>query len=222
MPVQEFSDDEYLIMLTQGGYIKKTALSAFGSIRANGLIAISLEDDDQLRWVRRAKPSDDVILGSSNGMAIRFRADSDQLRPLGRATRGVRAMALNDGDRLVSMDIITEDSDDWVLVITAAGYGKRTAVDEFRCQNRAGKGLFATKFKTAKVNDSLATVRIVKEEDEVLIVTSRGIVIRQDAGMIPTQSRLATGVRVQRLDSDDAIVGVTIVPAALADSAEIA
>ncbi len=222
VPVQEFSDDEYLIMLTQGGYIKKTALSAFGSIRANGLIAISLEDDDQLRWVRRAKPSDDVILGSSNGMAIRFRADSDQLRPLGRATRGVRAMALNEGDRLVSMDIITEDSEDWVLVITAAGYGKRTGVDEFRCQNRAGKGLFATKFKTAKANDSLATVRIVKEEDEVLIVTARGIVIRQDAGMIPTQSRLATGVRVQRLDSDDAIVGVTIVPAALADSAELA
>ncbi|MEO1132398.1 MAG: DNA gyrase subunit A [Cyanobacteria bacterium J06639_1] len=227
VPVSEFTDDEYLVMLTQGGFIKKTALSAFANVRSNGLIAISLEEDDQLRWVRRARPEDDVILGSSQGMGIRFSTDSDQLRPLGRATRGVRAMSLNEGDSLVNMDIICEQSlipdpenegsylDPWILIITRSGYGKRTAIDEFRCQNRAGKGVTATKFR--QDDDEIASLRIVNADDEVLVVTSRGIVIRQRAQDISSQSRMATGVRVQRLDDDDAIAAVTIVPAAMAE-----
>ncbi|MEO0802803.1 MAG: DNA gyrase subunit A [Cyanobacteria bacterium J06642_2] len=230
VPVSEFTDDEYLVMLTQGGFIKKTALSAFANVRSNGLIAISLEDDDQLRWVRRARPEDDVILGSRQGMGIRFSTDSDQLRPLGRATRGVRAMSLNEGDSLVNMDIICEQSlipdpenegsylDPWILIITKSGYGKRTAIDEFRCQNRAGKGVTATKFR--QDDDEIASLRIVNSDDEVLVVTSRGIVIRQRAQDISSQSRMATGVRVQRLDDDDAIAAVTIVPAAMAEGDE--
>ncbi len=104
--VSEFTDDEYLIMLTQGGYIKKTALSAFANIRANGLIAISLNDGDRLRWVRRARAEDSIIIGSRSGMAIHFRSDNDQLRPLGRATRGVKSMSLRKGDELIGMDIL--------------------------------------------------------------------------------------------------------------------
>lgn len=241
VPVDEFHDDEYLVMLTCNGYIKKTRLSAFSNIRANGLIAISLEDGDQLRWVRRARETDSILVGSSNGMTIHFKTDNEQLRPLGRATRGVRAMALRDNDKLVGMDILPsqivaslaemseaegdpelEDNEEtvinsqgpWVLVITASGYGKRVPINQFRLQNRAGLGLRATKFKTRSTEDKLVGLGIVNEEDELMLITSRGIIIRQAVNAISSQSRSATGVRVQRLDEDDAIVAVALVPLA--------
>jgi DNA gyrase subunit A len=246
VPVDEFSSEEYLVMLTKGGNIKKTELSAFSNIRANGLIAISLEEGDQLRWVRRAKVEDSILVGSRQGMAIHFRCTHEQLRPLSRATRGVRAMKLKDGDELVGMDILpaaildtlnTEETEieeneapdienqeetevlnnasfgPWVLIITMNGYGKRVPVAQFRLQNRAGQGLMATKFKNRKANDQLATLRIVNnDDDEIMMVTNRGIIIRQVVNAISIQSRSATGVRVQRLDEDDAIHGVAIVP----------
>lgn len=245
--VSEFTDDEYLIMLTQGGYIKKTALSAFANIRANGLIAISLNDGDCLRWVRRARAEDSIIIGSRLGMAIHFRSDNDQLRPLGRATRGVKAMSLKSKDELIGMDILpsavvanlasvdeneieeeettiagdemeeeldttSTEAGPWVLTITTGGYGKRVPVGQFRLQNRAGKGTIATKFKSHSKNDRLAGLHVVNEEDELMLVTSRGIIIRQAVKAISPQSRSATGVRVQRLDKDDAIAAVALVP----------
>lgn len=288
--VTEFSTEEYLVMLTRNGYIKKTALSAFGNIRTNGLIAISLEEGDQLRWVRRAKADDSIIIGTRQGMAIHFRTNHEQLRPVGRATRGVKSMKLRSGDELISMDILpssivaeladletedseleesniaqletedsefesadiaeleTEDSeideeelegttdeiegDDAeeipaassevpsVLVITTNGYGKRVPVSQFRLQRRAGKGLTATKFKSKKAKDAVAALRIVNEGDELMIVTNRGIIIRQAVSAISTQSRTATGVRVQRLDEDDSIVAVALVPPAGEESSE--
>lgn len=254
--VSEFTDDEYLIMLTQGGYIKKTALSAFANIRANGLIAISLNEGDCLRWVRRARAEDSIIIGSRLGMAIHFRADNDQLRPLGRATRGVKSMSLRKGDELIGMDILpssvvdnivaadegeldedettiaTEESEEevettsteagpWVLTITTGGYGKRVPVGQFRLQNRAGKGTIATKFKSHSKNDRLAGLHVVNEEDELMLVTSRGIIIRQVVKAISPQSRSATGVRVQRLDKDDAIAAVALVPPSAEDGDEM-
>jgi DNA gyrase subunit A len=240
VPVSEFTQDEYLVMLTRKGYIKKTALDAFSNIRANGLIAISLEEGDQLRWVQRARVEDSVIIGSRQGMAIHFKADHEQLRPLGRATRGVKAMKLRANDELISMDILpgqvvanlalvaeTESEEEieelnteelvetagqgpWVLVVTMGGYGKRVPVSQFRLQNRAGMGILATKFRLSK--DQLAALRVVNEGNELMIVTSRGIIIRQAIGAISPQSRMATGVRVQRLDEDDAIAAVALVP----------
>ena len=237
MAVSEFTEEEFLIMMTDHGYIKKTALSAFSNIRTNGLIAIALEDGDQLRWVRRARVEDTVLIGTELGMAIHFRADHEQLRPLGRATRGVRAMKLKDGDRLVGMDIIAgavtaelgeSDEDDesndletdvveetggpWVLVITTFGYGKRVPVSQFRLQKRAGKGVTSTKFKKLKKSDTVTSLRIVHPDDELMIITNRGIIIRQSVNAISSQSRSATGVRVQRLDSDDFISAVTLIP----------
>jgi DNA gyrase subunit A len=241
VPVSEFSDDEYLIMLTGKGFIKKTALSAFASVRANGLIAISLEENDKLRWVRRAKESDSAIIGTRNGMTIHFRTDRDQLRPLGRATRGVKSMSLKKGDELISMDILpsqviaqmvaasedsgVDDIDDtvaedvavpagegpWILVVTTGGLGKRVPVTQFRLQNRAGMGVLAIKFR--KKGDKLAALRVVNPDEEMMIVTNRGIIIRQAIDAISSQSRMATGVRVQKLDDDDAIMAVAIVPA---------
>lgn len=249
--VAEFTSDEYLIMLTARGYIKKTELAAFSNIRANGLIAISLEEADQLRWVRRAREEDSIIIGTRHGMAIHFRADRDQLRPLGRATRGVKSMSLKEGDSFISMDVLsgsvlnnaitaeteteeeipanievveaTEDSElstqetelstptgPWILVVTMGGFGKRVPVSQFRLQNRAGMGILATKFR--KTGDRLAALRVVNQDDELMIVTSRGIIIRQAINAISPQSRMATGVRVQRLDEDDAIAAVALVP----------
>lgn len=249
VPVSEFTEDDYLVMLTRKGYIKKTALAAFSNIRANGLIAISLEEGDQLRWVRRAKGEDSVIIGSRQGMAIHFKTDSDQLRPLGRATRGVRAMKLRAKDELISMDILpsqvianfaavpdteleeeTEETNGsevvvsagqgpWVLVVTMGGYGKRVPVSQFRLQNRAGMGILATKFRKAK--DQLAALRVVNEGEELMMVTSRGIIIRQAIDAISPQSRMATGVRVQRLDEDDAIAAVALVPLAGQEEEEV-
>ena len=249
--VTEFTDDEYLVMLTQKGFIKKTQLSAFSNIRANGLIAISLEEGDQLRWVRLARTADSIMIGSRLGMAIHYRATDDQLRPLGRPTRGVKAMSLKKGDELISMDIlpsqvvaqIAESSDTadvtdegtaeeldgeelvtetgqgpWALVITTGGLGKRVPVNQFRLQNRAGMGLRSIKFR--KAEDRLASLRIVNEDDEIILITSRGIIIRQSVNAISCQSRAATGVRVQKLDSDDAIIAVALVPP-LAEEEEV-
>jgi DNA gyrase subunit A len=237
--VEEFTDDEYLIMLTQGGYVKKTSLSAFSNIRANGLIAISLAEGDELRWVRLARTSDSILIGSHKGMTIHFKADGDQLRPLGRPTRGVKAMNLKDEDELISMDILPsqithaveeaeatgadEDTDEaaansqgpWVLLITAGGMGKRVPVSLFRLQNRAGMGLRALKFRLDE--DSLVAVLVVNEDEELMLVTNRGIIIRQRVNDISIQSRSAQGVRLQRLDDDDAIAAVAVVPAALED-----
>ncbi|WP_017661221.1 DNA topoisomerase (ATP-hydrolyzing) subunit A [Baaleninema simplex] len=244
VPVTEFTDDEYLIMLTKGGNIKKTSLSAFSNIRANGLIAISLSEGDQLRWVRRAREDDSIIIGSRMGMAIHFKTDRDQLRPLGRATRGVKSMNLRKGDELIGMDILPssvisqldnlpDDSDldeeaiegeeneetttsegPWMLVVTTGGYGKRVPVSQFRLQNRAGKGTIATKFKSHLDSDTVAALLVVTEEDELMMVTTRGIIIRQAASAITPQSRTATGIRVQRLDKEDAIAAVALVPPA--------
>ncbi|MFN7852422.1 MAG: DNA gyrase C-terminal beta-propeller domain-containing protein, partial [Dolichospermum sp.] len=269
VPVDEFSSEEYLVMLTKGGNIKKTVLEAFSHIRANGLIAISLEEGDQLRWVRRARVEDSIIIGSRQGMAIHFRCTHDQLRPLGRATRGVKSMKLKNKDELIGMDILPaaildtlatviegeseeieetaeieeivetaeiaeiENSEEivevsnanstgpWVLVITMGGYGKRVPVSQFRLQNRAGQGLMATKFKNRKTKDKLATLRIVNSDEEIMMATNRGIIIRQAVNAISIQSRSATGVRVQRLDEDDAITGVAIVPPDTGDNGEL-
>lgn len=257
VPVSEFTSDEYLVMLTEGGYIKKTELAAFSHIRANGLIAISLEEGDQLRWVRRARVDDSIIIGSRSGMAIHFRTNHEQLRPLGRATRGVRAMKLRDKDELVGMDILsgsilaslpsveadateadieeneiaeleTEETTElvnvgqgpWVLIVTMSGYGKRVPVSQFKLYNRATKGKIATKFKNRKFKDQLAALMIVNEDDELMMVTSRGIIIRQAVNAISPQSRTATGVRVQRLDEDDAIAAVALVPPDVSDAEE--
>ncbi len=242
--VTEFTDENYLVMLTNGGYIKKTALSAFANIRTNGLIAISLGEGDQLRWVRLATAEDSIIIGSRQGMAIHFKTDNKQLRPLGRATRGVKSMKLADNDELISMDILSSvitsnlseesefeediveveseteteetvienDPEIAVLVITAGGYGKRVPVDQFRLQNRAGKGIIAIKFKSHVSRDQVVGLQIVNDQDELMLITSRGIIIRQAINAIPTQSRSATGVRVQRLDNEDAIAAVALVP----------
>ena len=232
LAVSAFEEDVQLVMLTSGGFVKRTPLSAFSNIRANGLIAINLEDADSLRWVRLARAGDSVLIGSIKGMTIHFRINDQDLRPLGRTARGVRAMALRDGDSLVSMDVLPAELADriaaageasdgeseeaassdgpWVLVATASGLGKRVPVDQFRLQRRAGLGLRGIKFR--RDGDALVGLCVMGAEEELLLVSERGVIVRLQSDVIPQQSRAATGVRLQRLDKGDRLAEVVLVP----------
>ncbi len=232
--VDSFDNDCYLLMLTKAGFIKRTSLSAFSKIRSNGLIAINLEDGDALTWVRLSKEGDSVLIGSRAGMAIHFRLDINELRPLGRTARGVKSMNLRKGDNLVSMDVLTSDlvdqlaksedltneSDDnlevnpsegpWVLIASAFGLGKRVPVTQFRLQKRAGMGLKAIKFRIK--DDVLVGLKVLGEGEELLFVTEKGVIVRTNADKISQQSRAATGVKLQRLDEGDHLSEVVLVP----------
>ncbi len=232
--VDSFDNDCYLLMLTKAGFIKRTSLSAFSKIRSNGLIAINLEDGDALTWVRLSKEGDSVLIGSRTGMAIHFRLDINELRPLGRTARGVKSMNLRKGDNLVSMDVLTSDlvdqlarSEDltkeydenlevdssegpWVLIASAFGLGKRVPVTQFRLQKRAGMGLRAIKFRIK--DDVLVCLKVLGEGEELLFVSEKGVIVRTKADKISQQSRAATGVKLQRLDEGDHLSEVVLVP----------
>ena len=204
VPVSNFSHDLNLIMLTKSGYIKRIELDNFANIRRNGIIAISLEENDELNWVKLATAKDEIIIGTKCGMAIRF--SIEDLRPLGRSARGVTSMKLRTGDEIIGCDIVPQNYDADLLVVTSDGFGKRTKLSEFRGQNRGGIGLIATKFKT---NESrLVALTIVSEQDDIMLVTANGIVTRIKAGDISQQGRPATGVRAQNLVDNDTVVSV--------------
>ena len=205
VPVSSFSEELNLIMLTKKGYIKRIELNNFSSIRRNGIIAIGLEEDDELCWVKLAKSNDEIIIGTACGMAIRF--PIEDLRPLGRSARGVNSMKLRSGDNIVGCDVVPRDYDADLLVVTSDGFGKRSKLSEFRTQNRGGIGLIATKFKST--DSKLVALTIVEEKDEIMLVTSNGIVTRIKAGDISRQGRPATGVKAQNLVDNDVVVSVT-------------
>lgn len=204
VPVSTFSNDLNLIMLTKKGYIKRIELDNFSNIRKNGIIAIGLEDGDELNWVKLATARDEIIIGTSCGMAIRF--PIEDLRPLGRSARGVNSMKLRTGDELVGCDIVPRDYDADLLVVTSDGFGKRTKLSEFRSQNRGGIGLIATKFKSSA--SRLVALTIVQDSDDIMMVTANGVVTRLNAGSISRQGRPATGVRAQNLVDTDTVVSV--------------
>lgn len=206
IPARDFDEGTYLSMLTKQGTIKKTSLADFESVRKSGIIAINLDKEDKLSWVRISNGTQTFILGTQDGMVIRY-SESD-VRPMGRTAKGVKAISLREGDELVGFDVINSDDEDAnLLVITNDGFGKRVKISEFRVQGRGGLGLIGTKFKTAK--SKLATIRIVNHDDEFIIATANGIIVRQTVSDIPFQSRMATGVKVQRLEEDDSVVNIT-------------
>ncbi len=204
VPVSNFSPDLNLIMLTKKGYIKRIGLDNFNNIRRSGIIAIGLEEGDELCWVKLASSRDEIIIGTSCGMAIRF--PIEDLRPLGRSARGVTSMKLRTGDEIVGCDIVPRDYDADLLVVTSDGFGKRTKLSEFRSQNRGGIGLIATKFKSS--TSRLVALTIVQDSDDIMMVTANGVVTRLNAGSISRQGRPATGVRAQNLVDNDTVVSV--------------
>lgn len=210
IPISAYNSPNFLVMLTRNGWIKRIDMDNFENIRRSGIIAIGLGDDDRLNWVFPTYgDNDNILIATAMGMAIRF--PCTDLRPLGRTARGVTAMKLRQGDYLVDFSIVPSHQEIDLLVITNDGFGKRTSITEFRPQNRGGIGLIATKFKNAQ--SRLTNTMMVQDDDELMLVSAKGVVVRLKAGDISKQGRAATGVRMQNLDSDDYVAAVSkIIP----------
>jgi DNA gyrase subunit A len=218
LPVSMFSNDEYIVLATEHGWIKKTPLKAFENLTSRGLTIASLDDGDSLNWCHKCTDSDDILIGSAMGKATRFQAE--KLRPTGRTSRGVITMKLKEGDTVAGMNILngstdeTKKSAEYVLALTSHGYGKRVPTTEFRAQARGGSGVIAIKFKNTSEDDYMSCLRVVREDDEILVITAKGIMVRQKVIDIPSQGRAATGVMVQKVDvvGGDHISSVSLVP----------
>ena len=195
-------EEHNLVMMTQNGFIKKTPYAHFANIRKNGLIALVLGEEDRLVAVELTDGKQSLLLGSRLGKAIRF--SEENIRPTGRVSRGVHAMKLTEGDRMIDMSVIGEDQT--VLAITEGGYGKRTDPDQYREQGRNGKGIIAMKL-TDKTGPLVAQLTVTGEED-ILLITNEGVIIRMAVDSISTIGRSTQGVRLMRLDDGTKIVGV--------------
>ena len=197
----------FFIFATRKGIVKKTEISAFKNIRTNGIKAILLNEDDELFKVALTDGEKDIILGASNGKAIRF-SESD-IRPMGRISAGVRGILVNDPDVVVGMAIVSTDGDE-IVIVTDKGYGKRTNVDAFRVQVRGGKGVKALNL-TAK-NGKLASILTVRGDEDLMVVTDKGMIIRTHLDQILTIGRDTQGVRIILLNEGQKVANIAIVP----------
>ena len=205
IPVSEFDDESYLFFTTRHGISKRTPLSQFANIRNNGLIALSLRDEDELIAVRLTDGNKQIIIGTKNGLLIRF--PETDVRQMGRTAAGVKGINLTDDDVVVGMEILEEDYH--VLIVTEKGYGKLTPASEYRVQSRGGKGL-----KTCKItenNGSLVTVKATTGEEDLMIITASGVIIRMDIKDISTTGRVTQGVRLIRLGEQEHVATVALV-----------
>lgn len=202
LTVSEFSSDKYVIMATAKGIMKKTSLDAYSSIRAGGIIGILLDEGDKLISVRLTSGNQEVLLSSHNGMAIRF--NEEEIRTIGRVGRGVKGMDLDEDDRVVGMEIVRGNST--ILTVTERGYGKRTDLSEYRMQGRGGKGILTIK-STAKNGKAVCALQ-VSDEDETMILTTAGKIIRMKTRDISIIGRNTQGVRLIDIEDNDKVVGV--------------
>ncbi len=203
--VQDFDQPSYVVMVSRKGYIKKTNLRAFSNPRSNGIIACAVARGDELISVSQTEGDDDICLCSRGGKAIRF--SEKRVRSMGRLARGVKGMALKEGDELVSMDIVRDQSYG-ILAVTEKGFGKRTAVSEYRQQGRGGQGVI--NIKTTKRNGPVVSAFAVKDDSEVIIITAKGKIIRLEAGQIrQTVSRGTQGVKLIDLGENDKVAAMT-------------
>ncbi|MGA2623143.1 MAG: DNA gyrase subunit A [Bacteroidota bacterium] len=207
VPVQEFDDKHFIAMVTEQGMIKKTALSEYGNVRRTGIAAITLQKNDSVKDVKLTDGTQDILIGTNNGMAIRFH--EDEARSVGRTALGVRATKLNKGDKVIGA-IAVKHRTTTVLVAAENGFGKRSELDEYRVSHRGGKGVITLRVtdKTGK----MVAIREVLDNDDIVIVTAQGVVIRQPAKEIRIAGRNTQGVRLIRLESGDKVSAVAAVP----------
>ena len=203
--VTQFDEDKYLVMVTNNGVIKRTKLSAYDTARKGGLIAIDLDEGDVLSWVRETNGSDELLVATKKGMAIRF--EETQIRELSRTARGVRVMRLAEDDCIVGMSVLREGG--LVLTVTETGYGRLSAPDNYRLQHRGGKGL--TNYHTEKYGD-VAAIKVVDLEDDIILISEEGIIIRILASSIRVCARPSKGVRVMKLQEGDKVVTLARAP----------
>ena len=206
IPVKEFIEDHYMFMATNKGTVKKTNLKDFDSTRKSGLIAINLDDDEDLIGVEMTNGSSEIVLATRNGTAIRF--DEQDVRPMGRTAHGVRGISLNYGDSVVAMDSVS-GGDCEVLTATELGMGKRTAVSEYRKQTRGGKGVI--NIKITEKTGAVVGMRVINPQQEIMMITAAGIIIRIDVDGISQFGRNAQGVKLMTLNDDDKVVSLAAV-----------
>ncbi len=204
---EEEKNDGYLLFATRRGIVKKTEISEFSNIRTNGIKAILLNDGDELFEVSVTDGEKDIILGASNGKAIRF-SESD-IRPMGRIAAGVRGLKVEDGEQMVGMAIVNTDGDE-IVIVTEKGYGKRTNVDAFRVQVRGGKGVKALNI-TAK-NGKMISLSTVRGDEDLLVITDKGMIIRTHLDQILTVGRDTQGVCIIKLNEGHSVSSMAIVP----------
>lgn len=213
LPVKEFRDDRYVFMATRQGVIKKTELSAYSNPRQGGIIALSLDEGDKLIGVQITDGHREILLGTRQGIVIRFK--EEDVRPMGRTAHGVRGITLEEGNQVIGMETITPDSTTAVLTITENGFGKRTPVSDYRLQGRGGKGIISV--KTTERNGLAVGFVQVRENDEIMMMSSKGKILRCKVDRIREVGRNTQGVRVLEMqESDDRVVGV----ARLADTGD--
>ncbi|ABW09476.1 DNA gyrase, A subunit [Parafrankia sp. EAN1pec] len=206
MAIQDYQAAPYLVLATKRGLCKKTALTDFDSNRAGGLVAINLRDDDELISARLVAPGDDLLLVSRNAQSIRFHADDEQLRPMGRATSGVIGMRFDEADELLSMDVVVPESPADLLVATSGGYAKRTPLAEYPIQGRGGKGVLTAKIVSTR--GGLVGALVVEPNDQLYAITSNGGVLRTVAKDVRRAQRQTMGVRLIDLEAGVQVVGV--------------
>ena len=202
LPVREFVDDKFIVMVTKKGTIKKTELTAYANPRAGGIIAISIDEGDELVEVQLTMGNQDVFIATKQGMAIRFK--EDDVRDMGRTARGVRGISLDEGDEVIGMDIPAQNT--FMLTVSENGFGKCTPVDEYRVQSRGGKGTI--NLKTVEKVGNVSGVLQVVGEDNVMLISSAGKVIRLKVQEIPVNHRVTQGVKLIDLEPEEKLVGV--------------
>ena len=205
VPVGDFSKDQYVVMATKHGFIKKTHLGAYANPRRGGIIAVTLREGDGLIAARLTSGQDDIMLAKRKGKAIRF--SERDVREMGRGAQGVTGVRLDKGDEVVEMVVVKRDAE--ILAVTEHGYGKRTSVGDFRNTRRAGKGVVC--ISTDERNGDLVAVKEVFETDEIMVITRGGIIIRSSVKGVPVLGRATKGVKLITLNEGDAVVGVALV-----------
>jgi DNA gyrase subunit A len=204
LTLRDYSVAPYLVLATKSGLVKKSRLAEYDSPRSGGLIAVNLREDDEVISAALVSPSEDLLLVSRGAQAIRFHADDEQLRPMGRATSGVIGMRFNEGDELLGMHVVRDGED--VLVATEGGYAKRTPADQYPLRNRGGLGVITAQITEGR-GDLVGTL-MVHPEDEVFAITSAGGVIRTRASEVRQSGRVTMGVRLMNLASGDTVVAL--------------
>ena len=205
--VHDFEQQGYLVMATRNGKIKRTSLEEFASVRPSGLIAIMLEDGDELRWVKPTTGKQQVVIVTERGQAIRF--EESDIRPMGRVAGGVMAVRLEGKDRVAAMDVVRPKAN--LLVVTENGFGKRTDLAEYPVQSRHGKGVVTIDTKRLDEVGRIADAKVVDLEDEVTLITSKGMVLRTQVASISMLGRATRGVRVMRLKSGDSVASLAVI-----------
>ena len=209
IPIQNFAEGKYLLMATKNGLIKKTALKEYDSTRKTGLQGITLKEDDELIGVRLTDGEDNVVLVTRNGMCITF--DEKEVRPIGRVSQGVIGIRLDEDDEVIGMESVISGGKATLLAITENGFGKRTELDEYRVQNRGGKGVIT--YKITPKTGKLVGVRIASEEDDVMLITDTGTIIRINVKDISVLGRSTQGVTLMRTSDGGRVVSIeTLTP----------